>query len=219
MPIWTSCPLNTKTWRTTGTAYTFTDPTITALSTKPRKIYIDELRAAINQERYRRNNEVAYNYAFTDPVITALTTKIRKPHIDDIRLAIADTNAMTCPSDVAAAVTWTDPVITALVTKIRKPHIDEARVAINSLRAQCICNCEFCNYCSDCGNMAGCGCDDSQGTECTYFCSARNTHPTTQNPPTPWCVYNYGVNWVGGASGIASYGCMCSRNLGPCGAA
>lgn len=210
MPTWSSCPQNTKNWRQAGTPTSFS-PTITADVTEPAIAHINDLRTAINAERQRRNKGAANAYSFED-TLQGDVTEIRKKHIDDLRAAVADTNAMTCPSDNAVTPSWTDDPIVADVIEIRKPHIDEVRTGVNSLEGACICNCEFCNYCADCGNQAGCGCDDHQGSECSYGCSARNSGPTYENPPTAWCVHDYGNNWGNGA-----WGCMCTPDSGPCG--
>lgn len=212
-PTSTTCTLNSKDWRIAGTPSSFS-PTITADVTEIAVGHITNLRTAINNERYRRNKDVANDYSFTDATLTGDSSEIRDDHINDLRAAVASTNAMTCPSDSATTPSWTNDPLVADETEIRKPHIDEIRTGINSLEGSCICNCEYCNYCADCGNMAGCGCDDHQGSECSYGCSARNSGPTHENPPTAWCVHDYGNNWVGG---VADHGCMCTPDSGPCG--
>ena len=106
-------------------AASWTDSTITANSTKIRKVHIDELRSAINT---RRIDAGLTNYSWTDPTITANSTKIRKVHIDDLRTAISQVYT-TCGQ---AAPSWTDPTITANTTKIRKVHIDELRSAVSN---------------------------------------------------------------------------------------
>ena len=68
-------------------AISWTDPTITANSTKIRKVHIDELRTAIGQV-YVACGQVAPTW--TDPTITANSTKIRKVHIDELRSAVSN---------------------------------------------------------------------------------------------------------------------------------
>jgi len=53
----------------------WTDPALSDLSTKVRKVHIDELRSFLNTEFVRRGLSQA---SFTDPTITALVTEIRK---------------------------------------------------------------------------------------------------------------------------------------------
>ena len=108
-------------------AASWTDPTITANSTKIRKVHIDELRTAID---FRRTDAGLSVYSWTDPTITANSTKIRKVHIDELRSAISGVYT-TCGQ---AAPSWTDPTITADSTKIRKVHIDELRSAVGSAK-------------------------------------------------------------------------------------
>lgn len=220
MPTYTTCPQNSKTWRTScSNASSWTDSTITANSTLIKKVHVDELRTSINNERYRRNKEVSNDYTFTDSTITANSTKVRATHFSDLRAAEDSTTGMTCPSDSVGTFTWTDSTITANSTKVRKVHIDELRTNINLLRATCVCNCEFCNYCSDCGYGLGCGCDNSQSTECSFSCGSINSGYPTQNPSSAWCVYDYGSNWSSPNksttpcplySSYATYGCMCT---------
>jgi hypothetical protein len=100
----------------------WTDPVITADTTKIRKVHIDELRSWINN---RRADAGLSAYPWTDPTITAGSTKIRKVHIDEMRTAINEVY-IACGQTPP---TWTDPTITAGSTKIRKVHIDELRSA------------------------------------------------------------------------------------------
>ena len=69
----TQCSSNNPSW---------TDSTITANSTKPRKVHVDELRAEVNDELTRRGLSTA---SWTDSTITANSTKVRKIHIDESR--------------------------------------------------------------------------------------------------------------------------------------
>ena len=217
MPTYNTCPQNTKSWREAGSQTSFSDPTIVADETEVRKLHIDELRAAVQAERLRRNREVAADFTFEDATIVANQTEIRMAHIADLRSAIASTNSMTCTTDVAETPAWTDDPLVADQTEPRKPHVDELRTGVNSLEAQCICNCEFCNYCADCGNRAPCGCDDHASTECSFSCGSVNTGFPSQTPTNDWCVHDYGLNWTNHGGGscpldaqAATYGCMCT---------
>ena len=103
----------------------WTDPTITANSTKIRKVHIDELRSWIDN---RRTDAGLSNYSWADSTITVNSTKIRKTHFDEMRSAISDVYT-TCGQ---SAPSWTDSIITANSTKIRKVHMDELRSAVSS---------------------------------------------------------------------------------------
>jgi hypothetical protein len=215
---------------------TWTDPTITASVTKPRKPHVDELRTKINLELTRRG---ITNYTFTD-TITATVTKFRKLHIDQLRDAVANSikkgdcaaDTYYCPQDTSGCADFTDPTVTASVTKRRKPHIDELRAKLQALMTTCICEAEQCEYCSDCGykyavcSHNGVACNDHQsGESCAFFyptgpCGSRNTggvHPfktfSTSGIGTPWDGY---VPWTMGSAvpGIAwtssPWSCKCN---------
>lgn len=186
-----------------GNIPTWTDSTITANSTKPRKIHIDELRTAITNEFTRRGLSIA---AFTNPTITDNSNSIRKTHLDELRARYitgqegdCSAEAYYCPQDTSNTDAWTDTTITANSTKVRKPHVDELRTKISSLMTSCICEAEYCNYCADCGysvrtcdNWDPC-CHENQPGQCPkdswswkYYCGSINTASGTTNPYKSW---------------------------------
>ncbi|MEK7549190.1 MAG: hypothetical protein AAB496_01745 [Patescibacteria group bacterium] len=65
----------------------WTDSTITANSTKIRKIHMDELRSWIDS---RRVDAGLSNYSWTDSSIIANSTKIRKIHMDELRSSVSN---------------------------------------------------------------------------------------------------------------------------------
>jgi len=184
------CATNLPTW---------TDSTITAGSTKIRKVHIDEIRSFINTELTRRG---LTNVTYTDPTITAGTTKRRKVHIDELRAALSlnlkkgncPSDTLYCPQDTSGCMDFTDSTITAGSTKIRKVHVDELRSKLQALMTTCICEAEHCKYCADCGyfynrcSHAGVACDDHKYNEChhsmvaVYNCSSINLSSVTTYP-------------------------------------
>jgi len=209
------CPSNLPSW---------TDPTLTDLTTNIRKVHMDELRSFLNNEFTRRGKSTG---SYTDPTITALVTEIRKVHIDELRSELAACKSGRgesgyCPQDNSGCMDFTDPVITALVTEIRGVHFRQARSKLEALMTSCICETEQCQYCADCGyhyttcSHAGVACDDHKYSECSHSinhywdCASINlpssaTHPyKSANPPVAWdgyvpwdwCVYTPpGSNW------------------------
>lgn len=134
-------------------AISWTDPTITANTTKIRKVHIDELRTWIDN---RRVDAELPAYSWTDPTITADTTKIRKIHFDEMRTAISQ--VYTACGGMAP--TWTDPTLTANSTKIRVAHLTELRNAAANTPI-CAPVCQSGNY------------NIWSGT-CTSFCTSKN---------------------------------------------
>ena len=219
------CSTNTVTW---------TDPTLTADSTKIRKVHIDELRTAINNELTRRGLSSA---TWTDPTLTANSTAVKKIHISNLRTQIekiesGNSEVGYCPED-SVNISWTDTSLTPNSTKPRKVHMDEARTTINALKSGCICETEQCQYCADCGYIyhpacGYCGCQDRCGNDghpCPdttyYLCGSINLPSATSNPykawdgwtstawdgtvPWDWCAYAPpGLNW-GTCNNSASY--------------
>ncbi|MEK7567250.1 MAG: hypothetical protein AAB527_03925 [Patescibacteria group bacterium] len=102
----------------------WTDPTITANSTKIRKVHIDEMRSWINN---RRTDASLGTYSWTDSTIYVNSTKIRKVHFDEMRTAISQAYT-ACGQSMPS---WTDLTLTVNSTKIRKVHVDELRNAIS----------------------------------------------------------------------------------------
>lgn len=183
------CSINTPTW---------TDSTITANSTKIRKVHIDELRTYINNELSRRGFSTTN---FTDSTITANSTKIRKEHIDELREALnrihigsCVVDTYYCPQDSLSCVDFTDSTITEDVTLGRRVHITEMRTMIQTLMTSCICEAEQCQYCSDCGyyyqtcSHAGVACNNHKYAECGYtlvnhyICASTNLATGTAHP-------------------------------------
>jgi hypothetical protein len=132
----------------------WTDPTITANSTKVRRVHFQELRDAVNAERGRRGLGA---YTFTD-TLTADSTLGRKTHIDQLRQAIEQAAGATCPTDTVPVPVWTDPTIQADITMIRKIHVTEMRTVTNNMENACICDCDFCSHCSH-SPCCTCDCD------------------------------------------------------------
>jgi hypothetical protein len=177
---------------------TFTDATLTADSIKPRKIHLDELRLAINNEETRRGLSTT---TWTDSTIVANSTLVRDNHINELRTAISkvktgDCSGDTyyCPQDTSGAISWTDSTITINSTNIRNDHVSEVRTKISALKTSCICEAEQCQYCADCGYsyqycpFGGCGCDDHKYSECgyslvwAYVCASTNLAAGTAHP-------------------------------------
>lgn len=194
---------------------TFTDATLTANSIKPRKVHIDELRTAINNELSRRGLSTV---SFTDSTVTANVTQVRKIHIDELRTAInkihtGDCSGDTyyCPQDALTSSTdFTDGTITTNVTEIRNLHISEIRTKISTLMSSCICESEQCQYCADCGyqysacNHADCACDDQGSSQCSqhssytvYSCGSVNLASSTTHPYKASSGNNTGTAWDG----------------------
>ncbi len=178
---------------------TFEDFTLTANVTLPRKIHIDELRTAINDELTRRGLSSA---TWTDLIITANASTVRKIHVDELRTQIAkihsgDNQSGYCPGDTVT-ISWAVPTLTINSTKIGKSHWEEMRTTINALKTSCICETEQCKYCVDCGYQyfASCGfckCNDrcsSDGPSCpehwVYLCGSINTVAGTNYPFKSW---------------------------------
>ncbi|MDD5486825.1 MAG: hypothetical protein PHW65_04660 [Dehalococcoidales bacterium] len=194
------CSGNTPSW---------TDPTITDLTTEVRKPHMDELRSMLNAEFTRRGKSTG---SYTDPTITALVTEVRKVHIDELRSELAQcksgrSESGYCPEDNSGCMDFTDPTITALVTEVRGIHFREARDAVEALMTSCICETEQCQYCADCGyhyttcSHASVACDDHKYSECHHSinhywnCASINlpagtAHPyKSANPPVAWDGY------------------------------
>jgi hypothetical protein len=183
------CPANIPTW---------IDSTITANTTRPRKVHIDELRTRVNAELSRRGLSTDI---FTDSPIVADTTKLRKIHIDELRASITKIHlgdcvaeGLYCPQDALGCVDFTDPVITANSTKPRRLHVTELRTALQTLMTSCICEAEQCQYCADCGyyyqtcTYQYCACDNHKYVECGnymvnhYLCASTNLPVGTAHP-------------------------------------
>jgi len=209
------CSSNTPAW---------TDPVLTDLSTKVRKVHIDELRSFLNTEFVRRGLTQA---SFTDPTITALVTEIRKVHVDQLRTELSACKSGRgesgyCPQDSSGCMDFTDPTITALSTEVRGIHFRQMMQKVQLLMSGCICETEQCQYCADCGyhyttcSHAGVACDDHKYSECQYSinhywnCASINLPSSAEHPyksanppvawdgyvPWDWCVYTPpGSNW------------------------
>ena len=209
------CSSNTPAW---------TDPVLTDLSTKVRKVHIDELRSFLNTEFVRRGLTQA---SFTDPTITNLVTEIRKVHVDQLRTELAACKSGRgesgyCPQDSSGCMDFTDPTITALSTEVRGVHFREMTQKVQALMTGCICETEQCQYCADCGyhyttcSHAGVACDDHKYSECHHsinhywICASINLPSSAEHPyksanppvawdgyvPWDWCVYTPpGSNW------------------------
>jgi hypothetical protein len=204
------CSSNTVVW---------TDPTLTGNLSGVRKIHLDELRTAINNELTRRGLD---NVVFTDTTVTANVTKIRKIHVDELRAAInkakrgdCSADGLYCPQEATphTDVSFTDQTITANSTKPRLAHFTEMRTAIAALKTACVCEAEQCQYCSDCGyhyqycSHAGVACDDHKYSECAHTmvdswnCASINMTTGTVHPnkadgvawdgTVPWAMCNY----------------------------
>jgi hypothetical protein len=104
----------------------FTDPTITAQSTKIKAAHITELRTAVNAVRKLANGGAANDFSFTDPTITASSTKVKRIHIIDLRSALDPARAILGQT----AVTYTDTTITVQSTKVKRLHVVDLRSGV-----------------------------------------------------------------------------------------
>jgi hypothetical protein len=96
-------------------AFTFTDPTITVISTKIKAAHITELRTAVAAVRSQLMALGTTTFA-TDPTITALTTKLKAAHIAEIRAFIdAARTALGVPAN---SYTNTPVALTSIVKKV-----------------------------------------------------------------------------------------------------
>ena len=139
-----------------GTSWT--DPTITAQTTKARELHRRELCTVINAELVRRGGAPV---AWTDTPGAGQIDVLnwRKTHIDELRAACNTARYTDCTSDTSPAPSWAES-ITANSTLVRKPHIDELRAYINTLEnVACLCDCHghcgchgLCCNCDHCGS-------------------------------------------------------------------
>jgi hypothetical protein len=106
-----------------ATTTSFTDPTITALSTKPKAIHLAQLLTVVNSLRSLAGLSPI---SFTAPAPAALVT-VRRQHILDLRVGLDAARAALSMS----ALTYTDPTLTAGSTRIKAAHITELRAGVN----------------------------------------------------------------------------------------
>jgi hypothetical protein len=100
----------------------FTDPTLTAGTTKPKLLHFTELLAAVNSVRAVAGLGPV---AFTAPA-PATSVSVRRVHLLDLRAGLDDARLALG----LTALTYTDSTITAGSTKIKAAHIDELRNGI-----------------------------------------------------------------------------------------
>jgi len=108
-----------------ATVYAFTDPTIIAGVTSPKKAHVDDLRSCVNAMRALAN--LGNATWTTDPTITVSTTTIKKAHIDELRSQI---NSVRVTLGFTGATFATDGTLAAGTTLVKKAHIDEMRDAV-----------------------------------------------------------------------------------------
>ncbi|HYK03006.1 MAG TPA: M12 family metallo-peptidase [Thermoanaerobaculia bacterium] len=106
-----------------ATTTSFTDPTITALSTTAKVIHFTELLTVINSLRSLAGLSPI---SFTAPGPAPLET-VRRQHILDLRAGLDAARTALGMS----ALTYTDPTLTAGSTKIKAVHVTELRAGVN----------------------------------------------------------------------------------------
>ncbi|MDE2180272.1 MAG: hypothetical protein KGJ40_05405 [candidate division NC10 bacterium] len=104
----------------------FTDPTLTAGSTRIKAVHVTELRSAINT--LRAVNSLAA-FTWTDPTLTVGSTLVKKVHLDELRTALGQVYQAAGQS----APSYTDPTLTAGSTRIKAVHVTELRTAVRAL--------------------------------------------------------------------------------------
>lgn len=179
--------INAEQTRRSITNTVWTDPTITANQTVPRKPHMSEARDSIYAIREPSgypthscpaNQDVPASVICpADQVLIEIQlggTQVYCTYCQDY----CTTNIKGyCPSDLSAAITWTDDPLIADQTHVRAVHMNEVMADINIQKQQCVCEQERCNYCADCGyaykqwyqsdSHPGCFCDNNQSSECT----------------------------------------------------
>jgi photosystem II stability/assembly factor-like uncharacterized protein len=103
-----------------ATTVIFTDPTLTAATTKVKLAHFNELRTAVNAVRTLAG--LVEPMTFTAPLPASLVT-VRGQHVMDLRGAL-DAARLLIP---LSTLTYTDPTITADTTKVKAAHLTEAR--------------------------------------------------------------------------------------------
>jgi hypothetical protein len=101
------------------TTVIFTDPGLTAASTRIKAAHIEELRTAVNAVRVLAGVGAA---AFTDPVLSA-SIAVRRAHLIELRGGL---DGARVPLGLPA-LTYTDPALTAGTTKMKTAHVIELR--------------------------------------------------------------------------------------------
>ena len=102
-----------------ATTVTFTDPTLTVGSTKPKLVHFTELLTAVNAMRTLAG---LGTISFTAPA-PATNVTIRRIHLLDLRAGLdAARGVLGLP-----AISYTDPTITAQSTKIKAVHMTQLR--------------------------------------------------------------------------------------------
>ena len=107
-----------------ATAFSFTDPSLVALSTQIKAAHVSELRTAVAALRALAGLTVA---SYTDPSLTVGVTTCKRAHITELRSALDA--ARTALGGAAGSYT-TDGTITAASTPMRTAHINELRNAL-----------------------------------------------------------------------------------------
>jgi len=164
---------------------TWTDPTIEASKTLPRKPHMSEARDSIEDIRDPSVFPARVCETNVDGCVCeahVILTDLGGPTGDQYCTFCQDyctTNTQGyCPTDASAAITWTDPEIVANEMHVRAIHMNEVMEDINIQSQQCVCEQETCNYCADCGysyrrwytacSHAGCACNDHKYNECQH---------------------------------------------------
>ena len=106
-----------------ATTVIYTDPTITAQSTKVKLAHFTELLTAVNAVRTLAGAGVGISFTTPTP---ATNVTVRAQHVLDLRGGLTSvwaTLGITTP-------TYTDPTLTATVTKIKGAHLTDLRNAM-----------------------------------------------------------------------------------------
>ena len=103
-----------------ATTVIFTDPTLTATTTRIKAAHITELRTAINAVRTLAGVGAG---AYADPTLSVGVTTIKAAHLTDLRVALASARSTLALPTVLYTVTSAGQTISAA-------HINELRAAV-----------------------------------------------------------------------------------------
>ena len=164
---------------------TFTDPVLDT-NVKVKAIHINELRAAIDDERVRRGSARVWNGA----TIAAGSDIIDDNDVKSLRDAL---------EAVAPARSW--PLVDAIVegsSAADDSHISEIRSNVNITEGECLCHCNYACTCN-CNYACTCYCNYACTCNCNYACTCNCNYGCT-------CYCNYGCTCY------CNYTCTCNCN-------
>lgn len=149
-------------------ATAWTDSTLTA-GMPIKKVHIDELRTAIQNERTRRGYTTA---AFTDPTITSGSTGHKKEHTSELRNNLTSFTSLSGTLPTAGTIERVID-ITAIRAKINALEATPKYNGVNDCNTACagLCtgSCTGTTIChSNCHNDCDCDCHDNCHSQTHY---------------------------------------------------